>query len=100
MFTNALLTDLYELTMGAGYLEQANADDTTTFDLYFRRNPFRGGYAVAAGLEDAIHSVMSLRFSSEDVAFLRLLRGASGSRLFSEAFLQCLSEFRFQWHIR
>ncbi len=100
MYTSALLTDLYELTMGAGYLEQGNADDTATFDLYFRHNPFRGGYAVAAGLEDATHSVMSLRFSNEDIAFLKLLRGASGSRLFSEAFLQCLSEFRFQGNIR
>src|SRR5213596_192069 len=99
MFTNALLTDLYELTMAAGYLEQGNADDTATFDLYFRHNPFRGGYAVAAGLEDATLSVMSMRFSSEDIAFLRLLRGASGSRIFSEEFLQCLSEFRFQGNI-
>jgi len=50
--TRALLTDYYELTMAAGYLDEGKQAETATFDLYYRRNPFRGGYAIAAGLED------------------------------------------------
>ena len=56
MFTKALLTDLYELTMAAGYWEQGKANDTSAFDLYFRHNPFYGGYAIACGLEDEVGS--------------------------------------------
>ncbi len=50
----ALLTDLYELTMGAGYLEAGVADREAVFSLSFRDLPFDGGYAVAAGLDDAL----------------------------------------------
>ena len=72
--TNALLTDFYELTMMAGYLDQGKADDTATFDMYFRRNPYGGGYAVAAGLEDAVRNILEMRFSIDDVGYLRSLR--------------------------
>jgi len=58
--TNALLTDFYELTMMAGYINQGKTNDTATFDLYFRRNPYGGGYAVAAGLEDAVKTIPHL----------------------------------------
>jgi len=68
-----LLTDLYELTMAAGYFEQGKGEDTAAFDLYFRHNPFRGGYAIAAGLEDAVRAVIDSRFSDEDIRFLRTL---------------------------
>ena len=49
-----LLTDLYELTMLAGYLEEREMESRAVFDLYFRTNPFEGGYAVFAGLEPAL----------------------------------------------
>ena len=49
-----LLTDLYELTMLAGYLEQGMAEEPAVFDLFFRTNPFQGGYAVFAGLGPAL----------------------------------------------
>ena len=64
MFSHALLTDLYQLTMAAGYLNQGKWGESATFDLYYRRNPFRGGYAIAAGLETAIHAVTGLRFGA------------------------------------
>ena len=63
MLTRALLTDLYELTMAAGYFEQEKAADTAAFDLYYRNNPFHGGYAIAAGLEDAVRDIVNMRFS-------------------------------------
>jgi nicotinate phosphoribosyltransferase len=98
--TRALLTDYYELTMAAGYFDQGKLDETATFDLYFRHNPFRGGYAIAAGLQDAITAVMTLRFGSEDIDYLRSLRNADGSGIFKDEFLRYLSSFRFSGDIR
>lgn len=95
MVTDALLTDLYELTMAAGYFEQGKADDTATFDLYFRHNPFRGGYSIAAGLEDAVRAVVDTRFSAEDIGYLRSLRTSGGTPLFPEDFLKHLAGYRF-----
>ena len=93
--TNALLTDLYELTMMAGYLDQGKAGDTATFDLYFRRNPYGGGYAVAAGLEDAVRTIMEMRFSTDDIGYLRSLQSPRGNQTFPEVFLEYLSRWRF-----
>ena len=62
-----LLTDLYELTMLAGYLEEGMADKPAVFDLFFRKNPFEGGYAVFAGLEPALDYLENLRFFPEEV---------------------------------
>jgi nicotinate phosphoribosyltransferase len=100
MFSHALLTDLYQLTMAAGYLNQGKWGESATFDLYYRRNPFRGGYAIAAGLETAIQAVIGLRFGADDLAFLRTLRGASGGPVFADEFLRFLSQFRFGADIR
>lgn len=100
MVTRALLTDLYELTMVAGYLEQGKAEETATFDLYFRRNPFRGGYAIAAGLQPAIESILGMRFAPEDLDFLSSLRTSTGRPVFSEAALGYFSNFRFGGNVR
>ena len=59
----ATLTDLYELTMAAGYVETGMADREAVFNLTFRARPFHGGYAVAAGLADAIEVLETLRFA-------------------------------------
>ena len=98
--TRALLTDYYELTMAAGYLEQGKHKDTATFDLYYRHNPFRGGYAIVAGLQDAIAAVMDLKFAAADIDYLRSLRAPDGSGIFKEEFLLYLSTFRFSGDIR
>ena len=100
MFTRALLTDLYELTMAAAYLEQGKAADTATFDLYYRHNPFNGGYAIAAGLEDAIRAIVDTEFTEEDTLFLRGLKSATGVRIFSDDFLRYLASYRFSGNIR
>ncbi len=78
MYTRALLTDFYELTMAAGYLEQGKLSDTATFDLYYRHNPFKGGYGIAAGLEDAVRAVVDARFDREDLQYLRSLKSSAG----------------------
>jgi nicotinate phosphoribosyltransferase len=95
MYGNALLTDLYQLTMAAGYLENGLAADAAVFELYFRHNPFRGGYAVAAGLEPAVRAVLDMRFGADDLAFLGSLKSSSGAALFSQRFLDFLAGFRF-----
>ena len=97
--TNALLTDFYELTMMAGYLEQGKAEDTATFDMYFRRNPYGGGYAVAAGLEDAVRNILEMRFSGDDIRYLRSLRSPRGKQTFPDAFLDYLARWRFSGDI-
>ncbi|MDY3918882.1 MAG: nicotinate phosphoribosyltransferase [Candidatus Limivivens sp.] len=83
-----LLTDLYELTMMQGYFKTQNTE-TVIFDAFYRKNPCDGGYAIAAGLEQVIDYIKNLRFSQEDIAYLRSLK------IFDEDFLEYLKDFRF-----
>ena len=84
-----MLCDFYELTMGNGYFESGYKDHITYFDVFFRRVPDGGGYAIAAGLEQLIDYIENLHFSPEDIAYLR------GRNLFSEEFLSYLEDFHF-----
>ena len=77
-----LLCDFYELTMGNGYFQTGLDQRICYFDVFFRDVPDGGGFAIAAGLEQIIDYIQDLRFSPEDVDFLR------GKGVFSEAFLQ------------
>jgi len=90
MSYSALTTDLYELTMLAGYLEEGMHETSSVFDLFFRHAPFHGGYAVFAGLEPALAYLENLRFSDDDLAYLESLN------LFRPAFLDFLGNFRFR----
>lgn len=83
-----LLTDLYQLTMMNGYLRSGKSHDVAVFDLFFRKNGVIS-YSVAAGLEQAAEYVRNLRFTKEDIAYLRSLQ------LFDEDFLRYLQDFRF-----
>ena len=85
-----LITDLYELTMLAGYLEEGMCDTPAVFDLFFRHNPFKGGYAVFAGLDTALAYLEELRFTEEELAYL------SGLGLFTTRFIDYLRGFRFR----
>lgn len=87
-----LLTDLYELTMMQGYFKTQNKE-TVVFDAFYRKNPCDGGYAIAAGLEQVIDYIKNLRFSEQDIAYLRSLH------LFDEDFLEYLANFRFSGDI-
>jgi nicotinate phosphoribosyltransferase len=86
----ALLTDFYELTMAYAAWKTGIARREASFSLSFRRNPFDGGFSVAAGLEDAIDLVANLRFAEDDLTFLREQRGVDGAPLFEEGFLEHL----------
>ena len=84
-----MLCDFYELTMGNGYFKKGYQDRITYFDVFFRRVPDGGGFAIAAGLEQFIDYVRGLRFTEEDIDYLR------GRGIFDEGFLDYLRHFHF-----
>ena len=84
-----LLCDFYELTMANGYFELGKRDEIAYFDVFFRRIPDGGGFAIAAGLEQLIDYIHELKFTEEDIAFLR------SKGVFSEEFLTYLADFSF-----
>ncbi|MCI6740961.1 MAG: nicotinate phosphoribosyltransferase [Bacteroidales bacterium] len=91
------MTDFYELTMSAGYLEEGYQDKICVFDMFFRRVPDGGGFAIMAGLEQFIQAVDNLHFTQEDLEYLR------STGVFSERFLEYLKDFRLHcniWAIR
>ena len=93
MRQSPLSTDLYELTMLAGYHEKGMTDKPAVFDLYFRTNPFEGGYAVFAGLEPALKYLEELTFLPEEIDYLQSLD------IFKPAFLEFLQTFRFHGRV-
>ena len=84
-----MLCDFYQLTMGNGYFRTKHADRIAYFDVFFRRVPDGGGYAICAGLEQVINYIQGLRFSEEDIQYLR------GKGIFDEGFLKYLRDFKF-----
>lgn len=92
-FNISLLCDFYEFTMGNGYLRADMKDYTACFDLYFRKVPDNGGFAIAAGLPTLIQYIRQLHFSDDDIEFLR------SKNMFCEEFLQYLKNFRFECDI-
>ena len=95
----ALLTDLYQLTMAHGYWKTGTLDREAVFHLFFRKNPFHGGYAIAAGLAPAIAWLEGFRFTPDDIAYLDALRGNDGAPLFDPAFLEYLGAMRLRCDI-
>ena len=91
----ALLTDLYQLTMGCGYWKAGESEREAVFHLFFRRAPFGGAFAVAAGIGPALAFLRRLRFSPEDLAYLATLRDNAGAQLFPQGYLDCLRDLRF-----
>lgn len=91
----SLLTDLYQVTMAYGYWQQGLQDREAVFHLYFRRAPFQGGYAVAAGLAYAVDYLQNLRFSEDDLTYLGSLKSSKGGAMFPAEFLQYLRELKF-----
>jgi nicotinate phosphoribosyltransferase len=95
----ALLTDLYQLTMAYAHWKAGTADKEGVFHLFFRHNPFQGGYSMACGLTHLIDFVNAFRYTTSDLDFLATLRGNDGKPLFDDAFLRYLSTLRFDGDI-
>jgi nicotinate phosphoribosyltransferase len=87
-----LLTDLYQLTMAAGYYEAGKANEVATFELFFRRLPRYRNYVVAAGLAQAVDYLLNLKFTSEEIDYLR---GLTQFRRAPSEFFDALRDLRF-----
>ncbi|ADY13621.1 nicotinate phosphoribosyltransferase [Sphaerochaeta globosa] len=92
MYTSALVTDFYELTMMQGYFLNKH-NPQVVFDMFYRTNPFEGGYVVFAGLHDLIDKLEGIQFSDEDIEYL----GSLG--MFDPSFLAYLKDYRFEGDI-
>ena len=88
-----MVMDLYELTMANGYFNDGDREARVAFDVFYRKNPDRGGFAIFAGLEQIVEYVENLHFSKEDVDYLRSLN------TFTEDFLTYLESFKFSGDI-
>lgn len=88
-----LLMDFYEMTMAAGYFEEGYEEQIGVFDMFFRKVPDDGGFAIAAGLAQFCEIIDNLHFTEEDIEYLR------SKNCFSEAFLDYLRHFEFHCNI-
>ena len=84
-----MLCDFYELTMANGYFKTGLKDKITYFDVFFRKVPDKGGFAIAAGLEQIIDYIQNLEFTDKDIEYLRR------KNIFDEEFLDYLRNFKF-----
>ncbi len=89
----SMVMDLYEMTMSNGYFKEGNIEDCVVFDVFYRRNPDEGGFAIFAGLEQIVEYIENFHFSDEDVKYLR------SKNLYSDEFLEYLWQFKFKGDI-
>lgn len=85
----SMLVDFYEFTMANGYFENNLKDKIVYFDMFFRKNPDKAGFAIVAGLEQLIQYIKGLKFTEDDVEYLR------NRKVFSKEFLEYLLDFKF-----
>jgi nicotinate phosphoribosyltransferase len=95
----ALFTDLYEITMAYGYWKTGMADKEAVFHLFFRKKPFQGSYAVAAGLGTALEILKDFHFTASDLTYLATVKGFDNKPLFDQGFLDYLSKFSLRCDI-
>ena len=86
--SSALFTDFYELTMAQGYWKD-NMNQKVVFDMFFRKNPFNGGFSVLAGNETLMDYILNFRFSEQDISYL------AEQNIFEQGFLDYLKDFKF-----
>lgn len=91
---NALLTDLYQITMAQGYWKLGKHLQVAAFDIFFRSMPFKSGYVLACGLETIIKWISQYQFTTSDISYLASLQDEKGGALFHADFLKALGEMR------
>lgn len=89
MKNKTMMIDYYEFTMGQTYFDKGEKDRKACFDLFFRTNPFKGGYAIAEGLDNIVEYIKNFKITAEDIAYLKEVGG------FSEAYLEYLANLKF-----
>lgn len=95
----SLLTDLYQLTMAYGYWKLGRRDQEAVFHLYFRKNPFQGGFSLACGLAAIVDYVRNFHFDESDLQYLAGLKGYDDRPLFDAGFLDELRQLRLSCEI-
>ena len=95
----SLLTDLYQVTMAYAYWKSGKADTESVFHLFYRNEPFKGGYGIACGLDPVIDFVEGFSFDHSDVDYLTTLNGNDGKPLFEEDFFSYLQDLKFNCSI-
>lgn len=93
MENKTLMTDFYELTMAQTYFDEGKQNQEVYFDIFFRKNPFNGGYTVSGGLDETINYINNFKFLEEDIEYLRSLGK------FKEEFLDYLGKLKFRGDI-
>lgn len=93
MLNITMLTDFYQLTMMNGYDFNQKSDEIMVFDMFYRKNPNNGGYTIVCGINEVIDYVENLKFTKEDIAYLRK------QDIFNEEFLKYLEDFKFEGEI-
>lgn len=88
-----LLTDLYELTMMQAYFKNKNKNEAVVFDAFYRDNPFGSGYAICCGIEQVVEYIKNLKFSDDDLNYLKSLN------MFDNDFIEYLANFKFSGDI-
>ncbi|GJM30585.1 MAG: nicotinate phosphoribosyltransferase [Cyclobacteriaceae bacterium] len=91
----SLFTDLYQLTMAYAYWKEGIAEKESVFNLFFRENPFHGGYTITCGLGYVIDFLNHFSFSPADLEFIRQLENPNGTRMFDKAFTDYLGKMEF-----
>lgn len=89
MKNNTMMTDFYELTMAQTYFDKGEKDKKVYFDIFFRQNPFEGGYSISGGIDNIIEYIKNFKITKEDIDYLR------GLNTFTEEFLEYLSTLKF-----
>ncbi len=95
----ALFTDLYQLTMAYGYWKTNMLNKRAVFHLNFRKMPFKGSYAIMAGVQTAIEFIQNFSFDLTDVEYLATLKTSDNERLFEDKFLEYLLNFKFSGNL-
>ncbi|MGC8742516.1 MAG: nicotinate phosphoribosyltransferase [Verrucomicrobiia bacterium] len=94
-----LATDLYELTMAQGYWKAGLQDTEAVFNLFFRKNPFNGGFTISAGLTFLIEFLSEFKFTNDDLTYLSKLKGNDDKPLFDSNFLNFLKGLKIDCDI-
>ena len=94
-----LLTDQYQLTMAYAYWKNGMAEREAEFQMFYRKNPFNGGFVILSGIDDLIEQVQNFRFSRGDLDYLATLRDRAGNPMFAAEFIKYLETLRFECDI-
>lgn len=89
MENKTMMTDFYELTMAQTYFDKKEQNKKVYFDIFFRKNPFNGGYSISGGLDNIVEYINNFKISEEDIEYLRSLGN------FTEEFLEYLKNLKF-----